>query len=130
MRKESIIEMIDKRIIENFVNGYSPEFITSDLKSKTEKMSDFITNQGIDIEKFIDLDFEVLTDDDFTKEKLPMTRTKYTVYYVKHSRKRINDINWVVENSKKFPHLSKSQVFKLIKLKEKLSRENATDLPF
>ncbi len=130
MRKESIIEMIDKRIIENFVNGYSPEFIITDIQSKTDKMSDFITNQGIDLEKFIDMDFDVLTDDDFSKDKLPMTRTKYTVYYVKQSRKRIKDINWIIENCKRFPHLSKSQVFRLIKLREKLSRENAIELPF
>jgi hypothetical protein len=35
-----------------------------------------------------------------------------------------------IENCKRFPHLSKSQVFRLIKLKEKLSRENAIELSF
>lgn len=125
MRKESIIEMIDRKIIESFTEGFTSDSIIEHLESKIKSMSEFIINQRIDLEKLIELELEVFSDDDFKENRLPITRNKYTAYYIKHSRKRLLDIDWVLNNCKKFPHLSKSQVFKLVKLKEKLSIDNA-----
>jgi len=60
MRKESIIEMIDKRIVDNFVNGYSQDWIIDDLNSRIGKMTDFVKLQNIDV----NTDWDKLTDED------------------------------------------------------------------
>lgn len=120
MRKENIIEMIDKKIIESFINGISIYSIQEYLEDKIIFMSDFIEKQGIDLEELINIDFDVLSTEDFKDKKLVSSRNRYTAFYIKHSRKRLLDLYWIIDNHKKFPHLSKSQVFKLVKLKEKL----------
>jgi hypothetical protein len=48
-------------------------------------------------------------------------KKKYTTYYVIHSSKRKNDIEWVLKNKEKFnKNLTDEKLFKLILLKEKL----------
>ena len=49
------------------------------------------------------------------------TRLRYVAYYIKHSKQRIVDLEWLVSNKYKFKQYSNSQIFNLIKLKEKLS---------
>jgi hypothetical protein len=120
MRKESIMEMIDKRIIESYVNGFTSLSIIEDIATRVANMSRVIKDEGFDIDNFIDLEFEELESEDFQKEKLPKTRVKYTIFYIKHSKKRIDDIIWLDSKKKLFQKFSNSQIFKLIKLKEKL----------
>jgi hypothetical protein len=121
MRKESIMEMIDKRIIESYVNGFTSLSIIEDIATRVANMSRVIKDEGFDVDDFIDLEFEELESEDFQKEKLPKTRVKYTIFYIKHSKKRIDDIIWLDSKKKSFQRFSNSQIFKLIKLKEKLS---------
>ena len=121
MRKESIMEMIDKRIIESYVNGFTSLSIIEDIATRVANMSRVIKDEGFDVEDFIDLEFEELESEYFQKEKLPKTRVKYTIFYIKHSKKRIDDIIWLDSKKKLFQKFSNSQIFKLIKLKEKLS---------
>ena len=116
--------MIDKRIIESFVNGYSQEWIIEDLNSRINKMTDFVKLQNIDV----NTDWNKLTDEDFSSKNLPKTRIKYTVFYINHSKKRIDDINWIMSKRNTFNELSKSQLFKLVKFKEKVL--DRTELPF
>lgn len=120
MRKESIMEMIDKRIIESYVNGFTSLSIIEDIATRVANMSRVIKDEGFDVDDFIDLEFEELESEDFQKEKLPKTRVKYTIFYIKHSKKRIDDIIWLDSKKKSFQRFSNSQIFKLIKLKEKL----------
>jgi len=47
-----------------------------------------------------------------------------------YAKKRIEDLEWISDNKSKFRHLSNSQVFNLIKLKEKLSFKNSYTVPF
>ena len=71
--------------------------------------------------------------EDFTLEKILTTdwetvgpvRAKYSVFYVQHTHKRIKDLDWLLLNKSKFKKYSNSQVFNLIKLKEKLSIDNS-----
>ena len=121
MRKESIMEMIDKRIIESYVNGFTSLSIIEDIATRVANMSRVIKDEGFDVDDFIDLEFEELESEDFQKEKLTKTRVKYTIFYIKHSKKRIDDIIWLDSKKKSFQRFSNSQIFKLIKLKEKLS---------
>lgn len=124
MRKESIIEMIDKRIIESFVNGYSEDWIVEDINSRINKMSDFVKLQKIDV----NTDWNNLTKVDFSSKNLSNTRIKYTIFYINHSKKRIDDINWIMSKRNIFNGLSKSELFKLVKFKEKVLER--TELPF
>lgn len=131
MRKESIIEMIDKRIIEELIKGLSLQSIRQEIENRINNMSSVIKSQNIDLDKIIDIDFDQLSGADFSDEKVSVTRVKYTAFYIKHSRKRLTDLDWIESKGKRrFPQLSKSQVFKLIKLKEKISKENSTSTKF
>jgi hypothetical protein len=58
-------------------------------------------------------------------ETITPSKTKYQVMYIKVCAQRVKDLDWLIKNKYKFPGRSNSQVFKLIKLKEKLSIENA-----
>lgn len=47
-------------------------------------------------------------------------KKKYTTYYVMHSIKRLKDVDWLIENKKRFPNLSDPKLFKLIQFKDKI----------
>lgn len=122
MRKESIIEMIDNRIIESYIKGFKSNSIIEDINTRINNMSTVIKMEGLDISNFINLDFDIL---DATDIKV---RAKYSIFYINHSMRRIKDINWLDSKKKDFSKYSNSQIFRLIKLKDKLSIENS--LPF
>ena len=71
----------------------------------------------------IDPDVLLYTPDYWTK--VESSRVKYHLYYISHCLKRIEDINWCLTHRLKFYEYSSLQLFNLIKLKEKLSLENA-----
>lgn len=127
MKKENIVEMIDKRIIQSFVDGNSYQVVLDELNTRAKNMIDVIESQKLDLNKLLDIEFDQLSAADFSDEKISVTRIKYTTFYIKHSLKRIEDLKWVEKNKPLFPHLSKSQVFKLLKFKEKLQEDS---LPF
>ena len=122
MRKESIIEMIDNRIIESYVKGLRSSSIIEDLNTRIKNMSSVVKMEGLDISNFINLDFDVLDSTDIK------VRAKYSIFYIKHSQIRVKDIKWLDSKKKEFHKYSNSQIFKLIKLREKLSFKNS--LPF
>ena len=122
MRKESIIEMIDNRIIESYVKGLRSSSIIEDLNTRIKNMSTVVEMEGLDISNFINLDFDVLDSTDIK------VRAKYSIFYIKHSQIRVKDIKWLDSKKKEFYKYSNSQIFKLIKLREKLSFKNS--LPF
>lgn len=47
-------------------------------------------------------------------------KEKYTTYHVMYSIKRLKDVNWLIENKKRFPNLSDSKLFKLIQFKDQI----------
>jgi hypothetical protein len=114
MRKESIIEMIDKRIIDSYVQGISTSSIIEDMNTRIKNMSSVIKMEGLDLSILIQKEFDELDNEDIK------VRAKYSVFYIKHSSKRIKDLNWLNSKKKDFFSYSNSQIFKLIKLKEKL----------
>lgn len=52
--------------------------------------------------------------------KVMPVKKKYTTYYVIHSIKRLEDIDWLIERKDRFPNLSDLKLFKLIQFKEKI----------
>ena len=114
MRQESIIEMIDKRIIESYVQGIATSSIIGDMNTRIKNMSTVIQMEGLDLSTLIQKEFDELDNEDIK------VRAKYSVFYIKHSTQRIKDLNWLDSKKKEFFSYSNSQIFKLIKLKEKL----------
>ena len=112
MNKKSVSDFIDRRIEKCMVDGISIPSIKDEIATRGRNMNKGIANV-INID-----DFETLLK--FNLEDIKNSRIKYTAFYVSHSRKRINDLDWIVTNKKKFPKLSNSQIFNLVKLKEKL----------
>ena len=114
MRKESIIEMIDKRIIESYVQGIATSSIIEDMNTRIKNMSTVIKMEGLDLSILVQKEFDELDNENIK------VRAKYSVFYIKHSTQRIKDLNWLDSKKKIFFSYSNSQIFKLIKLKEKL----------
>ncbi len=120
MKTESVFNMVDKKIIEHLVEGHAIRFIQQDLTDKMNRFCDNIrqADSKADVVKLLSMETETIYP----------SKTKYQVMYIKVCAQRVKDLDWLIKNKHKFPGRSNSQVFKLIKLKEKLSIENS--LPF
>jgi len=68
----------------------------------------------------------VLTRKDYAL--IEASRLRYNVMYIHHCNKRIKDLEWMVKTRFRFYNYNNTQIFNLVKLKEKLSVENS--LPF
>lgn len=122
MNKERIAEMIDRNILNSLTEGHAIQYIKDELDQKMNKFVGNIkdSDKNVDVLKLLFMEPENITP----------TKTRYQIMYIKHCGKRIKDLDWVFDNKIKYPKLSRSQVFNLIKLKEKLSKENAILMPF
>ena len=101
------------------VNGKALLSIKDELCIKVRNMSTAISNEK---NKFQNLENTSLNTiiDNVDNYDVPI-RIKYLSFYVSHAKKRANDIDWILSNKKKFNKFSNSEIFNLIKLKEKLS---------
>ena len=117
MKAESVFNMIDKKIIEHLVEGHAIRFIQQDLNDKMNKFCENIrqADSKADVLKLLTMETETITP----------SKTKWQVMYIKVCSQRVKDLDWLIKNKHKFPGRSNSQVFKLIKLKERLSEEKA-----
>ena len=103
---------IDRRISESLSNGIAISVIQKDIEVRAKNMSRSF--------------FKEMSEDEFEKvlltnlDEIKNSRLKYVAYYVTHARNRVVDLEWLVNNKRKFPRFSNSQIFNLIKLKEKL----------
>lgn len=122
MKAESVFNMIDKKIIEHLVDGHAIAYVQKDLNDKMNKFCESIrqADAKADVLKLLTMETEAITP----------SKTKYQVMYIKVCAQRVKDLDWLMKNKYKFPGRSNSQIFKLIKLKEKLSFENAILMPF
>ena len=119
MQKESIHLSIDNNIIKSLKEGYAVNSVQKELATKVNNFTNtLLKDPSIDLESLLKIEFE----------QIYPIRTRYGVTYIKHCLKRIKDLDWVISKRGTFLKLSASQVFKLLKLKEKLSKENS--LPF
>lgn len=121
MKSESVKSFIDRKIYQSMVDGTAIQSIQSELAVKCKNMINTLlldkerSKSNYTIENVLNMSISDL--DGVVGE----TRLKYTVYYIKHSKKRIIDLQWLIDNKYKFKQYSNSQIFNLIKLKEKLS---------
>jgi hypothetical protein len=121
MDKSRINDMVDRKIIEAFKEGISVGAIQSDLKVRIKNFIKTITN-----------DTSVVYDDlykaDFNDIKI--VRHRYGITYIKQCEKRIKDLDWILKEKPKFRHYSNSNLFNLIKFKDKISKDNAVQIAF
>jgi hypothetical protein len=100
---------IDDKILDKLSSkGLTLELVKSDIISSIDRFS--TRDSFIDVSKFYLLRNWGIID----------LKKKYTTYYVIHSLKRLNDINWLIENKDRFPNLCDSQLFSLLRFKEKI----------
>lgn len=121
MTKQDVEKMVDRKIKESLIEGHSIFSIIQELRTRVDNMRKVLQQEGVDFDKLCQTDFSKLKVEDFDIENIKSTRARYTVFYVKHSLKRIDTLKWVSENSKSFPLQPRSKVFGLCLLKESLS---------
>lgn len=119
MRKESINDMVDRRIIESLQMGSSIALIRLEIGTKIHNFQKVFEKDNTDVSSLMKLDFN----------ELGPAKTRYGITYIKHSLKRIEDLRWIEKNKLKFRNFSNSQIFRLLQLRDKLSKENAISSP-
>jgi hypothetical protein len=116
MDKNRIHEMIDRKIIESFKQGDDIIAIQNELSKRFSNFKKSLENdKSIDIKKLMALDFN----------EIETKRMRYGITYIKQCEKRIKDLDLILEKKINFRKYSNSQAFNLLRLKDKLSIENA-----
>lgn len=120
MRKESICDIIDRKIIEHFSISSSICDIQSELSLKARNFVKVFENNNKDssIYELLSKDFD----------ELGPAKLRYQITYIKHCLSRIEDLSWMARNKSNFQGLTMLKFFNLIKLRDKLSNKNT--LPF
>lgn len=118
MDKSRINDMVDRKIIQSFQEGFSIGSIQSDLKVR-------IKNFTTTIAKDTNVDYSQLYEAKF--EDISNIRHRYGITYIKQCQKRLKDLDWIVDKRWKFSNLTYSKIFKLIQFKERLEDNK---LPF
>lgn len=113
IKKENIIKIIDKNIIERIVEASLTEVIES-LEDRISKFTTIICrdNPGIVLDDYMEVDIDTIEG----------SRLRYNVCQIIHCGKRIEDIKWMIRTRATFPKFNNRQVFNLILLKEKLQK--------
>lgn len=114
MKKENVLNIIDKRIFNLYQIKKDSSFVKIELNKKSNEFVYKLKNENKDI----DLVNLLLMDTDTIKD----FRTRYIIYYIKQSLKRIRDIEWIENNRHKFNGKSDIEILNLIKLKELLEK--------
>jgi hypothetical protein len=118
MDKSRINDMVDRKIIQSFQEGFSIGSIQSDLKVRIKNFTNTIG-------KDTSVNYVELYDSKF--EDIPNIRHRYGITYIKQCQKRLQDLDWILDKKPQFRHLSNSKIFKLIQFKEKIT---GNPLPF
>jgi hypothetical protein len=123
--KISVMNIIDNSLIDLLKKGSGFVDTRENLTKRTVRLKESLEKdmKACELLKNVDPDILLYTPD-FWKN-VESSRVKYHIYYISHCLKRIEDINWCLKNRLRFYKYSKLQLFNLIKLKEKLSIENA-----
>jgi hypothetical protein len=119
MKKDSVITYLDRKIASDMVKGKTLLSIKDDLCVRVRNM---ITDISIEKDKLPHLKSVSINTiiDNIDEYEVPI-RIKYLSFYVSHAQKRAKDMDWIIINKNKFSKFSNSEIFNLIKLKEKLS---------
>lgn len=124
MNTENVKAFIDKKILKSMVDGVSIASIKNELAIKSKNMTNslFLDNEKSNLSPYTIDQFLSMTGEQLD-EVIGNSRLKYLSFYISHSKKRIFDLDWLVSKKGEFKKFSNSQIFNLIKLKEKLSNQ-------
>lgn len=121
----SVINIVDQSLTDLLKKSLGFLEAKENLRLRTVKLRVSLERDMKTCELLKNVDPDILL---YTPEywvSVESSRVKYHLYYISHCLKRIEDINWCLTNRLKFYEYSSLQLFNLIKLKEKLSLENA-----
>lgn len=127
----NVTNIVDRSLTDLFKQGSGFLDTKENLRLRTVRLRTSLEKDMRTCELLKDVDPDVLLYTPEFWKNVESSRVKYHLYYISHCLKRIDDINWCLKNRLKFYEYSPLQLFNLIKLKEKLSIENAepVDLP-
>lgn len=118
MDENRINDMVDRKVIQSFQEGFSIGAIQSDLMARMKNFIKTIEKDGsVSYQELYNLEFD----------KISNIRLRYGITYIKQCEKRIKDLSWIFEKKKNFSGYTQSQIFKMIQFKEKLEKDK---LPF
>lgn len=121
VKYKAVANLLDNNIIKKLSEVGLLDII-DDLSERVIKFS------GIIERDFKGVKVDAIQVDDF--DKIESSKLKYYISYVYHCNKRIDDVKWILKNRGRFEKMKNLQVFNLLKLKERLSVENAVEIPF
>lgn len=120
MQKEQIENMIDKKIEKYLSEKASCKETILGMSVELYKMS---TNMSKTLSKTVTGDGSILTVEHFDGIDffdINPVRVRYLVHYIKHCKRRRNDLTWLLNKGRTL-RKNNSEMFKLLKFKEKIS---------
>ncbi len=109
MEKKQIENIIDQKIEKLYKDGCPSLSIIEQLEVSRNKMLDFLKRNGISLDN-VDLDSEKNSN-----------KIKYYALYINHCEGRMVDVEWIGTNKNRFPFYESSKIFRMLKLRDKLS---------
>lgn len=123
MRKDAIQDMVDKIITGNMNDGLPIRAAQLELQEKISKFRKMLEKENVDV-----VDIVLQANEDW--QKISSARHRFAAYYICFAAKRIIDLDWFSKKKTVFTKLSNKDMLKLLKFRDKLSKENANELPF
>lgn len=120
LKYNNVANLVDKNIADKLKELCILDLV-SELSERVEKFKGIIKRDYPDVDVK-----DALTRKDYAN--IEASRLRYNVMYIHHCNKRIKDLRWMVQTRFRFYNYKNTQIFNLIKLKEKLAVENS--LPF
>jgi len=127
----SVTTIVDRSLTDLLKQGLGFLDTKENLRLRTVRLRTSLEKDMKTCELLKNVDPDILLYTPEYWKSVESSRVKYHLYYISHCLKRIEDINWCLTNRLKFYEYSPLQLFNLIKLRDKLSLENAepVDLP-
>ena len=124
-KRDSVKSIVDRSLVDLLKDGIVFLEVKENLRARSLKIKANLIRDMKLCSQLKDNDPDVLLYNEDFWPMIESSRIKYNIFYITHCLKRIEDIDWIVKNRLKFKEYNSLQVFNLIKLKEKLSLENA-----
>lgn len=124
-KRDSVKSIVDRSLVDLLKTGTGFLDVKENLRSRSLKIKANMVRDMKLCKQLKDKDPDVILYNEDIWPMIESSRIKYNIFYITHCLKRMEDIDWIVKNRLKFHEYDRLQIFNLIKLKEKLSLENA-----
>jgi hypothetical protein len=111
MEKKQIENVIDLKIENSYKEGHGHMSIVSQLETSRRNIRNVVERDGLSIEGLESLEWE----------SIHPTRLRYYAHYIAHCECRIRDIEWIKSKKSEFPLYENSKIFRMLKLRDRLS---------